>query len=137
MTFEEIQDSLPNGLHDAGINSITVDYLERKAIFHLEIWTADLEDEDPETYRLATLSFMPFLYCVVEPPDPRYPFATEGPSRIDAGSYRSEDTELGQLRASLPDGAFACWFFINSWNSFIHVAALNAEIVVHESQLKA
>ena len=131
MTFEEIQDSLPNGLHDAGINSISLDYLHRKVIFDLKIWTSDLEDEDPETYRRATLSFAPFLYCVIEGPDPRYPFATAGPSRIDAGSYKSEDAELGPLRASLPDGAFVCWFFVNNWISFIHVAALNAEIVLH------
>lgn len=131
MTFEEMQDSLPNGLHDAGINSITVDYLHRKVIFDLKIWTSVPDEEGPETHRRATLSFAPFLYCVIDPPDPRYPFATEGPSRIDAGSYRSEDTELGPLRASLPEGAFACWFFVNSWNSFIHVAALNAEIVLY------
>lgn len=131
MTFEEIQDSLPNGLHDARINGITLDYAQRKATFDLEISTSDPDKEGPETYQRVTLSFAPFLYCVIEAPDPNYPFATKGPSRIDAGSYKSEDAELGPLRASLPDGAFTCWFFVNSWNSFIHVAALNAEIVLH------
>lgn len=131
MTFEEIEDSLPNGLHDAGINRIILDYVQRKATFDLEISTSEPGNKGPETYRRATLSFAPFLYCVIEAPDHRYPFATKGPSRIDAGSYRSEDVELGPLRTSLPEGAFTCWFFVNSWNSYIHVAALNAELVLH------
>lgn len=131
MTFEEIEDLLPNGLHDAGVNSITLDYVQRKATFDLEISISVPGEKGAENYRRATLCFEPFLYCVIEAPDPGYPFANEGPSRIDAGSYRSEDAELKLLRGSLPEGALACWFFINSWNSFIHVAALNAELVWH------
>jgi hypothetical protein len=28
---------------------------------------------------------------------------------------------------TLPEGSFAYWFFVNNWNSFIHVAAMDAQ----------
>jgi hypothetical protein len=131
MTLEEIQQSLPNGLHDARLNSITLDYLRRQATFELEISLADVHKDAPEIYRPATLYLTPFLYCVIEAPDPGYPFALNKPLRIDAGSDELIHGEPTQLREPLPEGAFTAWFFVNDWNSFIHIAALDAEIVLH------
>lgn len=131
MTLEEIQQSLPNGLHDARINSISLDYVQRQATFDLEISLADVDKEGPEIYRPATLHLAPFLYCVIEAPDSGYPFALNKPLRVDAGSDELIHGEPTKLPEQLPEGAFTAWFFVKNWNSFIHIAALDAEIVLH------
>lgn len=44
--LNEIQINLPNGLHDAEINSISLNYVERTIIFDLMLWVGDLESRD-------------------------------------------------------------------------------------------
>ncbi|MEK6280589.1 MAG: hypothetical protein AABN95_09580 [Acidobacteriota bacterium] len=131
MTLEEIEQSLPNGLHDAYITNIRLDYVKREARFDLEVSWDDPEKEEPESYRAATLSLSPFLYFIIEPPDSKYPFAHKEALWIDAGSDKLNSVSTTQLPKPLPEGAFAYWFFVNNWNSFIHVAALDASIVLH------
>jgi hypothetical protein len=41
MTLEELENALPNGLHDAGVNRINVDY---ESTFDVEIWVGDMND---------------------------------------------------------------------------------------------
>lgn len=132
MTLEEIEQSLPNGLHDAHITNISLDYVKREAKFDLEVSWADSEKEEPESYRAATLSLSPFLYCIIEPPDSQYPFADKKALWIDAGSDQLNHLSSTQLPGRLPQGAFTYWFFVNNWNSFIHVAAFDANIVLHD-----
>lgn len=128
MTLEEIADSLPNGFHDARIYSISINYVRREVSIDLEIWVAESQ-EDSEVYRGAELKLLDFLFCVIEPPDAAYPYHHGKALWVDAGSgqdaRRSPATELPD---SLPKGAFVHWFFVNDWNAFIHVAAMNARI---------
>jgi len=131
MTLEEVEESLPNGFHDARITSISLDYAKRECKFNLEILFSDAEKEDAESYRTATLSLSRFLYCVIEAPDSKYPFQVEKALWVDAGSEKPNHVSSTQLPGPLPEGAFRYWFFVNNWNSFIHVAALDAEIVLH------
>jgi len=131
MTLKEMEESLPNGFHDARITSITLDYVKRESKFDMEILFSDPDKEDPESYRTATLSLSRFLYCVIEAPDSKYPFQVEKELWVDAGSDKSNHVSSTQRPGPLPEGAFTYWFFVNDWNSFIHVAALDAEIVLH------
>lgn len=130
MNLEEIQQSLPNGLHDAQIIRISLDYVKREVRLDLEISWSD-PDDDLEIWRSATLVFASFLYCIIEAPDPEYPFATRKGLLVDAGSEDRASQSGTQLPEQLPKGAFKCWFYVNDWNSFIHLAALNAEITLH------
>jgi hypothetical protein len=97
----------------------------------MEILFSDPAKEDPETYRTGTLSLSRFLYCVIEAPDSNYPFQLEKELWVDAGSDKSNHVSSTPLPGPLPAEAFTYWFFVNEWNSFIHVAALDAEIVLH------
>ncbi len=56
MTLEEIEESLPNGFHDARITSSTLDYVKRESKLAMEILFSGPDKEDPESYRTATLS---------------------------------------------------------------------------------
>lgn len=128
MTLEEIEQSLPNGFHDAQIVSIALDYVRREAKFELEVLFSDSEKEEAESYRAATLTLSRFLYCVIEAPDSKYPYQVGKALWVDTGSTY-EATQLSSVQLpDPPEGAFAIWFFVNDWNSFIHVAAFDAEI---------
>lgn len=64
MTLDEIEQSLPNGLHDAQIVSIALAYIRREAKFELEILVSDGEKEEADSYRAATLTLFPIcLLC--------------------------------------------------------------------------
>lgn len=132
MTLNDIEESLPNGLHDAQVQRVEIDYEQRIVKFSLLLWTGDLSSDDEATqerYEKGELTIKNFIYCVVEPPDPTYPYAKPEPITIGAGSAIEEpiNTET-KLPQQLPAGAFAYWFFVNEWNSFIHIAAMDASL---------
>ncbi len=128
MILQEVEQSLPNGFHDSSILGVRLDYVQRTAEIDMELWFSGPDEADQEKYRPATLYISELFYFVIEPPEHAYTSDVE-PSLIDGGS-----SELAQSKCRLPDslpaGAFTYWFFVNSWNSFIHVAALSAEIEV-------
>ena len=48
MTLEELDNSLPNGFHDAEIFSFEVNYVEAIAKFHVNLLTGSPDDPEPE-----------------------------------------------------------------------------------------
>ena len=82
-----------------------------------------------ERYEKGELTIRDFIYCVIEPPDPTYPYAKVKTITIGAGSATEEPIKTEtRLPQELPEGAFAYWFFVNEWNSVIHIAAMNASL---------
>jgi len=55
MTIFEVANGLPNGLHDAEVQSIRIDYLKRTVEFELDVWTGTMADaaSTREMYRRA------------------------------------------------------------------------------------
>ena len=53
MTLEEIENSLPNGLHDAEVHRLIVDYSQRKLTVEVAVWVGNLDGprEMHEAYR--------------------------------------------------------------------------------------
>jgi hypothetical protein len=129
MTLEEIDLSLPNGFHDSSIVSVRLDYVQRTAEIDLKIHVSGPDDENKEKYQPATLFISGLVYFVIEPPGPPN-IAHAEPSRVDGGSSELEQAAY-PLPKPLPDGAFTYWFFVSNWNSFIHIAALSADLRVH------
>ena len=132
MTLEEVAASLPNGFHDAYIKSISTDYVIGTATFDLEIWVGDdaaEKEEEREVYRAARLTLSDLLFCVIEPPEPHYPYYDKKPLWVDGGPWNSAPISTSiQLPSPLPANAFVYWFFVNNWNSFIYVAAMAARL---------
>lgn len=126
MTLAELDQTLPNGLHDAEVRTVLLDFVSRVATFDLEVWIGDLEAplaEGRETYRPATLELRGIGYFTIEPPDPRYPF--------DKGKAIKIDLCDADPAAALPptkEAQFASRFFVNEWNAFISVSATHAEL---------
>jgi len=131
-TLTQIEESLPNGFHDALIERVFLDYVERKIVFTMRLWVGDCSSEnrdDRETYRNGVLTISQFLLCVVEPPDPRYPWAEPKALRVSSGAGNPQDQPFLQ---DLPAGTFSHWFFVNEWNSFIYVVAKGARLMVSD-----
>jgi hypothetical protein len=122
MTIEDIEQLLPNGFHDSYITALHVNYAQRTVEIDMKIWVSDAEAADPDEYQPLKLSLSGLLYFVIEPPD--HPDTSE-PWLVDGGSSEVA-TSPSRLLRPLPTGAFTYWFFVNNWNSYIHIAALTA-----------
>jgi hypothetical protein len=122
MTIFEVADRLPNGLHDAEVDTIRIDYLHRTMDFTLDIWIGTMDDPPStrETYRKGVLKITGLGYCAMDLPDEGYSFARPEPLTID----------LHEATAFCPNGiTFACRLWVNEWNGFIHLSANSAELV--------
>jgi hypothetical protein len=128
MTLEELEATLPNGLHDAEVKSVLIDYVERRATMELSVWVGDMSDlpATREAYKDGSLTISGLLFVAVEPPDPNYPFAKSGRLCVDACDMKHSLNP--KLLTKLPAGAFVRSLFVNGWNSFFHFAGLKAEI---------
>jgi hypothetical protein len=130
MTIEEVLASLPNGLHDAHLGSVHLDYAERTAQLHLDIWIGNmsLDGKAREARRPVVLKLSGLWYFVVEPPDSKYDFHEPKPLWIDAGVELPGPEVPSVKLPELPEGAFTFWMYVNDWNAFIHVAAMHANV---------
>ena len=128
MTIVEIFDSLPNGLHDAYLRGINLNYAERVAALHLDIWVGNmsLDGEAREARREVVLKLSGLCYFVVEAPDSNYDFHEPKPLWIDAGVESLASERSSVKLPETPEGAFTFWMYVNDWNAFIHVAAMKA-----------
>ncbi len=128
MTIEEIESTLPNGFHDAEVRLIMIDYVQRKATLELFVFVGSF-DAPParrEAYKEGSLEISGLLFAVIEPPDPSYPFTKAASMRVAACDMK-QSLNSGLLSV-LPKGSFVQSFFVTEWNSFIHLAGMDADL---------
>ena len=132
MTLEELEHTLPNGLHDAEVSRLAIDYVDRKARVDLEVWVGDMDDppERREAYRLGHIEMTGLIFLIVEPPEPTYPFQEAEVLTIDGCDMRQNVD--AKLLASIPADGFFHSFYVGEWNSFVHVAARDARLIWEE-----
>lgn len=125
MTFEELDQASPNGFHDAEIYSIAIDYGAAAVTLDMNFWIGDLEGSNREECRRGIVKVTGLIFCSIDPPDPAYPFLTDGsPVTVSGDSARSDTCPaLAMLLSGFPLGVFCFRFFVNNWNAFIHIAA--------------
>jgi hypothetical protein len=129
MTFEEIDQKLPNGFHDAEIRKIGMDFVNRSIVMGMNLHAGVPGDPDPERYRPGTLRVVsPYLFFI-EPPDPRYQFVLDGsPLNASGNSVRvGQSVEVDRLLAVLPPNATVYLFFLDDWNSSIYLAGASVD----------
>lgn len=129
MTFEQIEGTLPNGFHDAGLLELAVDYESRRAVLNLEVHVGTPDDADPERYRRATVTVTGLHLAAIDAPDAHYPFLPDGsPLWVQGASIRPGDNAaIDAALAALPADSVTYRFFVVDWNSFIYLAGANAE----------
>ena len=128
MTLQELENTLPNGLHDAEARRVAVDYENRKVTLDLAIWVGNMDDPPGrrEAYKSGRIDISGLLFLVMEPPDPKYPFKASDLT-IDSCDM-SKNLDKALLR-SLPGDSFVRSLWVNEWNAFIHIAAKSADVV--------
>ena len=127
MNLDELQQTLPNGLHDADLLGIDIDYPGQEARLTLRVWLGNLEaidESERERYRPAILLFSGLQFLVIDPPDQRPTYT--GGLRIEAGS--GQPSTAPAALPPLVGQTFLCWLFVDQWNSFIRIAAHDVRI---------
>lgn len=131
MTLDELYKTLPNGMHDAVVHSITVDYSKRQARFDISVWVGDLDSKDSEAreaYRDGELVLNDVGYYIVETPDPTYPYYGIENITIDTGNIDSLNKPIDVKLPPAQEGMLVNWIYVYEWNSFIYVASRSAEL---------
>lgn len=126
-TLADLEMSLPNGLHDARLRMISVDYLDRRASVEASV---DISTTDIQTpfYRRCLLTMRGLVFFVVSPPGFLEAYVTtEGP-QIDSGPLEALPKVPPDLPWPLPQGASGSYIFVMEWNSFIYFAASKFEL---------
>ena len=130
MTWEEVEELLPNGFHDARLNAIAIDYRSRKAMFELELWAVEEWPEKtpavvPELYRRGRLTFSNLLACAIDVPNGEYQEPDSCALWINLAPTQAKLPEHSSWpQEALPEGAFVrSFYFLNDAASFVHVAA--------------
>ena len=130
MTFEELEQKLPNGFHDAAIREINVDFMGRSVVIGMDLLTGGPDEPDPEQYRPGRLRITPAYLFFIEPPDPRYSFVPNGsPFKVDGDSVNvGQNAEVDRLLPTLPQNATTYRFFLEKWNAFLYLAGGGVEL---------
>ena len=129
MTLFELARTLPNGFHDAELKSIHLDYEELEATLTVDLWIGSMQDppEQRETYEPVKVQLSGLEYFLIDAPNPT---GTPGEHYKEPGTVRLDLCEPApEITSKLPGPGEACLFFAERWNSFIHLAAAEAQII--------
>jgi hypothetical protein len=124
MTLEDLDETLPNGLHDAQIRAITHDYESAVVKFDVRILVGLPDDAPPNRfrYREGEILFHNVLFSGVEIPENGRILGHPGSiwfvfDRMDTGFLPEK------VAKSLPPEALCYSLYILEWESQIHIAA--------------
>lgn len=129
MTFQELEQTLPNGFHDATIIELRLNGIVGNVTITLSLHVSADSDLDRERYRIGRLRANSVCLFFIEPPDPRYHFALDRKGIGTSG----DSVVIGQIPAldsliqTLPPDSTAYRFFLEDWNSFLYLAAKDVE----------
>jgi len=132
VTLIELERSLPNGFHDAHINSFSVDYVKREATITLDVLVGSPDGKNEierEAYRKCILKLTGLEYFIIDPPDTTYNYTKPGTPWIDASPLESAKLNSNiKLPPLQSENAFAYLFFVQDWNSSFYVAATDSSL---------
>jgi hypothetical protein len=134
MNFAEVEGSLPNGLHDAEVLKVEVDYRSKTVAALVDLWVGSLSEAEAkrELYQRAVLEFRGVEYFAIDLPDVRYPYETATFRRVNPAEPSTSSPVPKNERA------FRVRLFVSEHNAFMHICAsdvrvvLNGEPVPHE-----
>lgn len=122
MTLSELVESLPNGLHDCEVAELSLAYTDRTIRLKVNVWVgcSEASSEKREEYRPGLIELRNFEYCILDRPDPNYPYKTTHKLTVDVAE---PDPCI-----DLDGGGSACRLWVGQWNAFIHIRAGDATL---------
>lgn len=124
MTFAELDDALPNGLHDAYLKNIAVCFKTRTAELELAL-IVDLEGTKP-IYKDASIRLSGLWALVIDGPD----VAMDLDEGVRIDSFVTNQEQFSNLSTYSPEvrRLFHSLYLFEPWNSFVHIAAESAAV---------
>jgi len=123
--FDALLNTLPNGLHDAELLSIAVDFAAATVTCVMHVDHSDPEVPDSEgRSRKAKLMFEQVSTVTIDAPG--LPPDTLRPAWIDAGS--GQPTGAPRPEVNAPDGGFLAWMYLASLEAFVRIGARSASL---------
>jgi len=134
MTLQEIENKLPNGLHDAQLLWFTLDLARCTLTLEVEV-----EGSEPETGEAAgdltraKITVTGLCYFKLDPPDVLNPYAIGTATLIDTGD---DPVEKGlvedEVASKLPRGSFLHWIYLNGWNAIMVIGGKEARLELEQ-----
>jgi len=129
MTFEELDALYPNGFDDAEIEKLVLDYRNRTVEMQVNLRRNLPDRSNCDEYQRAILLLRRFYYFVTEPPDADHLLYPERPIQVTGYPEDAKQFPIFEhLKSKLSSSAFCCRFYVHDWNSFIHIAASDAQL---------
>jgi hypothetical protein len=132
MTLAELDSTLPSGFHDCALKGFSIDYEHRSARIDmsLKVGEHDGPREQRDDIRDAQIEISGIVFFVIDPPSSARGYDLTSPGELwIADSYETrsipEFTKAidNNLLNVVPADAFVQSFFVQDWNSYIHIAA--------------
>jgi hypothetical protein len=124
MTLEELTAPLPWGLHDAYLESLTLDWPRATATLTVRLMMSEHQD----TERRARIDLAGLVFCSVDAPEiaPHRGYTPAPPDGLRLAD--AEGAAPGAVLPATPEGCFVHRLFVNDWNRFIHLCARGASL---------
>ena len=125
MTLSELDDSLPNGIHDAYLERLSVSFAEGSVTLGLKLLVSSVGEK--ARYQDAEIKASGLLVLVIQGPDGA-PTSISEPLGI-CSFQTSEQYYPGFSNCAKEiQPMFHSFYVEEPWNSYIHIAAERAEI---------
>lgn len=124
MTLDELERTMPTGLHDALLYGFRVDCMSMKLVLDVDVYDYP---RDP-FLRTAVVTLLGLLTFEFDPPRPAIPFDDRGVVYIDSREIETLSKRPRSVLNPLPQGAYANYIFLSEWESFIYVTARDAKL---------
>jgi hypothetical protein len=127
MNLEDLEATLPWGLHDAYLERIEIDWPKAELVLDVRVMITEHQEMDQR----ARISVTGLVFCAMDPPeiDPArgYDPTAEHGLWIACGTGAANDDARSRLPKT-PGGCFLHWIFVRQWNRFIHICGQSAEL---------
>ena len=129
MSPADILARLPNGMHDASIREMRVQFGGRLVTLEMDFWVGNLDSVDEgerEAYRAGVLVLSGVESIVVEPPD-----LADRSTRFSPDTGLDVHGEFGTCPGEPPtpnDGLVRLWFYVENWNARMKFAACECSL---------
>ncbi|NYF88977.1 hypothetical protein RBB79_05485 [Tunturiibacter empetritectus] len=130
MTLKELEDTLPNGFHDAQIGSIAVDFLTSSATLRLKILTSlpDTEEETGVLYREIAIQLegLRGIHLTSFGSMKNYPNLNCW-MKVQGFKPTEDSLSVPNMRGLDSDTFYG--FFVHDWNDSIYLSAETATLI--------
>ena len=130
MTFEELDNKLPNGFRAARLYDLRIDYVDASVVLRMDLDFGRPDGAKQEDYRAGQVRILDLQFLAIDHPDPDYRYMPHGSPLNVTGSPAKPDRfpQLEALSKTFSSGVWCYRFYVHEWNACIHIAAKDVQI---------